>query len=493
MKLSHRITIAVIAAAIIAALFFYTRKLTDDVISSHTLISDKIRQIDTLDRKLDDEILRSSFLLYHNYDAINNLLSNIYRQLTDISEQRVLKSCPKTLVLLKDYEKETAEKEKHVRVFQAVNSPIKNSAMYIPRLELKFREEVKFADDLYLRQLSYITSTIFLARNSLDTGFVDEIKKHTDVLRGYRFRDKDKRDFNEAFIAHAGVFSDSFPAYSKSMSSILNSSSKKTLEQTMKVFSEEERLQGLQRLNMLSFVLMVAFWAAVALIVAYVVQADKQRRARLDSDRQHFMEKEKMLKELHDGMGGSLSNASILVDMVRRETNPDRIAAQLSHLKDITAEGLAELREIIWSLDGEESTLGNTVAYVKEKVLGRMNLHDMPYKMDVSLENEHLSVSPLVRLNIVRIVKESLTNVMKHAQANNVHISVVEKERRLTVEIRDDGKGFSPALLLGEAKAGYGMRNMRKRCEEMGATLEIESAPSKGAVIRVSMDIPATG
>ncbi|MDH4099864.1 MAG: sensor histidine kinase [Nitrospirota bacterium] len=493
MKLSHRITIAVIAAIIIGALFLYTRKLTGDVLSSHTMISEKISRIDTLDRALDDEILRSGFLLYHNYDAINDVLKDIYQQLAEISGLAALKDCPKTLALLKEYEKETTEKEKQIRVFQTVNSPIKNSAMYIPRLELKFREEVKFADDNYLRQLASITSTIFLARNSLDTGFVDEIKKQTELLRCYKFKDKAKQDFNEAFIAHANVFGEFFPAYSESMSGILNSGSKKTLQQTMKVFSEEERGQGLRRLNMLSLVLLAAFWASVALIIVYVVQADKQRRARLEADKRHFAEKEKMLKELHDGLGGSLSNAAMLVDMVRRETNPEKSAAQLNHLKNITADGLAELREIIWSLDGEESTLGSTVAHVQEKVLGRMEMGEIDCKLEVSLDNEHTSVSPMVRLNIVRIIKESLTNVMKHAAASNVHVSVVEKRGRLTLGIRDNGKGFDPAALRGEMKTGYGMRNMRKRCEEMGAELAIDSAPSKGTEIKVSMELPATG
>jgi len=493
MKLSHKITLAVICAVIIGGLFLYTRKLTDDVISSHTMFTDKIRQIDTLDRILDDEVLRSSFFLYHNYDAVNFALNDIYMKLSEVSKEEVLKNCPKTLSLLKEYERETAGKEKHLRVFQTVNSPIKNSAMYIPRLELKFREEVKFADDRYLRQLSYITSTIFLARNSLDTGFVQEIRKHTDVLRGYRFGDKEKRDFNEAFIAHANVFSSNFPAYSESMSSILDSDSKAILQRTMKVFSEEERMQGLQRLNLLSLVLLVAFLSAVGMIVAYVIQADRQRREQIEAEKRYFVEKEKMLKELHDGLGGSLSNAAMLVDMMRRETDPGRSATQLSHLKNITVEGLAELREIIWSLDGEESTLGSMVAHVQEKVLGRMNINDVPCRMEVSLENEQTRISPLVRLNLVRIIKESLTNVTKHADADHVCVSVVEKGGRLVVEIRDDGKGMDHALLQGEARTGYGMRNMRKRCEEMGAGFEVKSEPSKGTQIRVSMMLSVTG
>lgn len=484
MKLSHKIVIAVSTAIIIGGLLLYTRKLSSDVISSHTMISDSIREIDILDRMLDDEILKSSFLLYHNYDGINKAMRQIYRQLAEVMGQQTLENCPKTLALLKRYQEETLEKERQVRVFQTVNSPIKNSAMYIPRLELKFREDAKFADNQYLRQLSHITSSIFLARNSLDTGFVDEIARHTDVLRSYDFKDQESRDFNAAFIAHASVFSTSFPAYSDSMTRILNSGSKEILQQTMRVFSDEERNQGLMQLNLLSFVLLTALLASLVLILNYAVQLDRQRRAQVQAEKQHFLEKEKMLKDLHDGLGGSLSNAAMLVDMMRRESDPDRNAAQLNKLKSITTEGLTELREIIWSLDGRESTLGSTIAYVQEKVVGSIGL---PCRLDISLENELIPVSPLIRLNLAKVIKEALTNVLKHAEAKSLQVAFSETGGVLSMLIRDDGKGFDPVALQEQIGTGYGMRNMMKRCEDIGARFEISSSPAQGTTISVQL------
>lgn len=87
---------------------------------------------------------------------------------------------------------------------------------------------------------------------------------------------------------------------------------------------------------------------------------------------------------------------------------------------------------------------------------------------------------------MVRIIQESLTNAIKHSGADRVGVSIAERDGAITIKVSDNGAGFdvsSPAV------KGHGLRNIRKRCEEMGARLAIDSGPGKGTEIFIEMSL----
>jgi two-component system nitrate/nitrite sensor histidine kinase NarX len=93
-----------------------------------------------------------------------------------------------------------------------------------------------------------------------------------------------------------------------------------------------------------------------------------------------------------------------------------------------------------------------------------------------------------VQLQLIRITQEALSNIRKHARANQVQISAREWKNDFILEIQDDGMGFSPEDVPGESQ--YGLRGMRERTELIGADFQIISQPHKGTTIRVLMPIP---
>jgi signal transduction histidine kinase len=83
----------------------------------------------------------------------------------------------------------------------------------------------------------------------------------------------------------------------------------------------------------------------------------------------------------------------------------------------------------------------------------------------------------------MRIVQESLTNIMKHADASRFEVKLLFERHGVQVQIRDDGKGFDPALEYD----GFGLIGMTERARRIGRELTIASSPGRGTKIRIAL------
>jgi signal transduction histidine kinase len=91
-----------------------------------------------------------------------------------------------------------------------------------------------------------------------------------------------------------------------------------------------------------------------------------------------------------------------------------------------------------------------------------------------------------VKVQAMRIVQEALTNIRKHAQACAVSIVTVEGEGEVVIEIKDNGRGFSPEDV---QTSQYGLRSMRERAESIGADIQVVSAPGVGTTVRLRIPV----
>jgi two-component system sensor histidine kinase UhpB len=97
-------------------------------------------------------------------------------------------------------------------------------------------------------------------------------------------------------------------------------------------------------------------------------------------------------------------------------------------------------------------------------------------------------LAPAIEIALYRIVQEALTNVTKHAHANQVTISLTVQQEKLELVVADDGTGFDPSTVSRRGGAGgWGMITMRERAEAIGGTLTIESAPTRGTRLIVTI------
>ncbi|HMC87458.1 MAG TPA: histidine kinase, partial [Chitinophagaceae bacterium] len=231
------------------------------------------------------------------------------------------------------------------------------------------------------------------------------------------------------------------------------------------------------------------FAAAVILIVALTLRYNRRkyfkRLKAMQSQNEIQVERERISKELHDNIGTQLtyisSNLDWILDApaaVSAENEKDRLLA----LNKIAKEVISDLRETIWAIKKESVHLDDLADRLKLYIRTQIALYPL---MDFNVnENIHSNIcfSPTDALNIFRICQEAIANILKHANATTMKLSIhsAGDKNNFSLIIEDNGKGFLPAEPVNEH---YGLENMHSRAKEMGASLSVISGINQGTKV----------
>lgn len=201
-------------------------------------------------------------------------------------------------------------------------------------------------------------------------------------------------------------------------------------------------------------------------------------------------ERARLAREIHDGLAQTLGFLKLQAAQIignLEKCNPERLRQLSTSLYDALSEAYLDAREAINMLrviPGEPSAahLGNWLSQIVEEYRENTDIEVriQEFSAQTSLPGE-------VHLQLIRIFQEALTNVRKHAQAQQVIISCRELDHRLVVEIQDDGIGFHPDAIPELSK--HGLRGMQERADLIGAHLELVSQPGEGTLLRLSLPI----
>jgi signal transduction histidine kinase len=186
-------------------------------------------------------------------------------------------------------------------------------------------------------------------------------------------------------------------------------------------------------------------------------------------------ERRRIARDLHDGLGQSLTAARIEIELARKGD-----LERLPEAGRACEEALSELRRAVRDLrplELESGTLREALAAVAERFELRTGIATSLRFEGGEVRSRETSVYAL------RIMQEALTNVAKHASAHEVGVAVVARGDEVTLEVTDDGTGFDPA-----ATPGAGLTGIRERCAFLGGSCSIESVPGQGT--RISVRLP---
>jgi signal transduction histidine kinase len=142
----------------------------------------------------------------------------------------------------------------------------------------------------------------------------------------------------------------------------------------------------------------------------------------------------------------------------------------------------------VWTVNPSNDTLDGLVNYVCKYAQEYLAIAGVRYRLDVPDTLPATPISPELRHNVFLASKEAITNVVRHAKATSVCIRLRLDPNRFTFEIEDNGRGLG-GLDPKAAALRNGLRNMRKRMEDIGGEFSIEPAPELGAVVRLSAPI----
>jgi two-component system nitrate/nitrite sensor histidine kinase NarX len=191
-------------------------------------------------------------------------------------------------------------------------------------------------------------------------------------------------------------------------------------------------------------------------------------------------ERQRLARNLHDAVNQSLFSAGLIAEVLPRlwDRDPDLARQSLEDLRKLTRGAQAEMRVLLAELRPSTLTdaeLGDLLLLLGNAFTGRTNI---PAKVFVEGEG----VLPAeVQVSIYRICQEALNNVVKHAKASNVEISLKHHATAIELSMRDNGRGFATSELTPSGH--YGLSMMRERAEAVGAHLSITSRTGHGTEI----------
>ena len=202
-------------------------------------------------------------------------------------------------------------------------------------------------------------------------------------------------------------------------------------------------------------------------------------------------ERNRIAFDLHDSCAQDLASIIKRVELCEKlfKTDSGRAFEELDGLRENTKDVLSRTRQVIFDLktpeDADFNLLNNLTSYIRNY----RKQNDINVKLDIpgSINN----IPPDKSKSVFYIIAEALTNTRKHSLAKNVELSLeTNSNGNLTVNIRDDGKGFDVDNTLFNAGSSgkWGLISMRERTNSLGGTFAIDSGPEGGT--RISINIP---
>lgn len=226
----------------------------------------------------------------------------------------------------------------------------------------------------------------------------------------------------------------------------------------------------------------------VASFRSYLAGRLRRQREVFEREQAVLAERMRIAGDMHDDLGAGLSALKLRSEMALRvEKDPEK-REQLGSLARTAGELIGNMRQIIWTMNTDQSSLADLISYTTNYARN----YGAENGLDMAIELPHawpaIELSAEQRRNIFLVVKEALHNTVKHAAARTVRLNV-KLSGGLVVSIEDDGVGLPKHA---QESVGNGLRNMQRRIGALGGTLEMSAGPHGGTTIRfrVPLDTP---
>lgn len=196
-------------------------------------------------------------------------------------------------------------------------------------------------------------------------------------------------------------------------------------------------------------------------------------------------ERQRMARDLHDSVSQALYGIALGTHAAREqlERAPEKLHGTLDYVLAMSATAVAEMRALVFELRPdslEQEGLGAALTKQADALRARTGA---VVNVEVCEEPPLSSDGKEV---LYRIAQEAMQNIVKHAQAANVNLRLYQQNGWATLEVCDDGIGFEPA---GRYPGHYGLKTMRERALRLSGTLDIDSKPHTGSVVRARIPV----
>jgi signal transduction histidine kinase len=192
-------------------------------------------------------------------------------------------------------------------------------------------------------------------------------------------------------------------------------------------------------------------------------------------------ERNRLAREIHDGLGASLSSLIIQSEYVVQLATDPAVKKEVGELKQSAEEAIEELRRSLQMMR-EDFDLANGVEDYVKTFKDRTQL-PVRFERSGTLVKR---MAPETSLALFRVLQELLNNAAKHAAPKNVDVKIHFGPEAVQLGVKDDGKGFDPA---SPTPGHYGLINLRERAMKMGGEVTIDAKPGSGAHITFTVPV----
>lgn len=201
-------------------------------------------------------------------------------------------------------------------------------------------------------------------------------------------------------------------------------------------------------------------------------------------EKQKFIEaeRERISHDMHDDLGAGISALKLQAEFLKQRAENDDLKNDIDEILKTSEEMNLSMREMLWSLNSGNDTVGSFVEYAKiyaDNFLKKTNIL-------LLIEDENIILETVItteqRRNLFLCLKEALNNAYKHSKSNQLKLSFIQKDKEFMMKISDNGIGINH-----EKAEGNGLRNMKRRMQEQNGHCEVTTENGTHLFFRINL------
>jgi PAS domain S-box-containing protein len=203
-----------------------------------------------------------------------------------------------------------------------------------------------------------------------------------------------------------------------------------------------------------------------------------EQTARRDRLRELEQVRRRIAADLHDDIGSSLTQISVWSEVLQQRVDQTnhKITEPLEYIAGSSRELVDAMSDIVWAINPQKDFLSELSGKMRRFAADVFTARDIEFTFDAPHLTEEVALGANLRREVFLIFKESVNNIVKHANCNRVEINLKIEDSEIYLSLRDDGVGFET----GETFDGHGLASMKQRAAGLGGTLSIVSGAEKG-------------
>lgn len=231
----------------------------------------------------------------------------------------------------------------------------------------------------------------------------------------------------------------------------------------------------------------------VGLAVWFIVHRRIQLRLeQLEAQQAIEQERRRIARDIHDELGASLTQI-MMMSQTTATGGTDTVL--LPRIHAVACDITKSMDELVWAVNPSHDTLESFAAYGARITQELVSAAGLRLRLHIPDHLSEIKLSAGMRHHLLLFLKEAINNVLRHAHAREVTMTLTVDDHQLRLEVTDDGQGFvlaeQPEEEHDARPGGHGLPNLRRRAQEMGGIMELVTAPRCGTTVRLTIPLPS--